>query len=263
MDIATIIGIILGTLLVIGSIMTGESPLMFVNIPSALVVIGGTMGATLIRNPLAVVLGTAGVVMKAFTAKLPEAGELIGQVVDMSKKARKESLLALEKVTVEYGFLAKGISLCVDGLEPAQIRSVLESEIVATGARHKRGQQILEGVGSAAPAFGMIGTLIGLVQMLASLSDPSAIGPAMAVALLTTFYGAVIANLFALPLADKLKVRAEDESLTMRVCLEGVLGIVQGEHPASIDEKLKAFISPKMRAAAAKSAEGDKAKAAA
>jgi chemotaxis protein MotA len=262
MDIATIIGVILATLLVLGAIASGESPLMFVNASSFMIVLGGTMGATLVRNPLAAVLGTFGVVGKAFTGKLPDPSGLIEQLVEMSKKARKESLLALEKVKIDYGFLAKGISLCVDGLEPGQIRSVLEAEITHTAARHKRGQQILEGIGAAAPAFGMIGTLIGLVQMLASMEDPSTIGPAMAVALLTTLYGALLANLAALPLADKLKVRSTEETLNMQVCLEGVLGIVQGEHPASIDEKLKAFISPKQRRTAKGTQDGDEAKAA-
>lgn len=247
MDIATVVGIILGIALVLGSIVTGGSPQMFLNVPSILVVVGGTLGAVLTRNPLSAVIGVIGVVLKCFLTKVPEPASLIEQLVDMSKKARKESLLALEKVEIEYPFLSKGVSLCVDGLEPGQIRSVLESEILYTGSRHKEGAGILEGVGSAAPAFGMIGTLIGLVQMLAALDDPSSIGPAMAVALLTTLYGAMIANMFAIPLADKLKIRSSEELLNMEICMEGVLGIVQGEHPASIDEKLKAFIAPKKR----------------
>jgi chemotaxis protein MotA len=251
MDLATIIGIVLGTLLLLTSIILGESPAMFVNIPAILVVVGGTIGATLIRNPLAAVLGTFGVVGKAFTTRLPPPHTLIVQIVDLARKARKDSLLSLEKVKIENPFLAKGVQLCVDGLEPAQLRSILETETAFTAARHRRGQEILEGVGSAAPAFGMIGTLIGLVQMLTALNDPKSIGPAMAVAILTTLYGAVIANLFALPLADKLKVRSREEVLNMTVCFEGVIGIVQGEHPASIDEKLKAFLDPKTRAKAA------------
>lgn len=252
MDLATIIGIILGIVLVLSAIMTGESPLVFLNVPSMLIVVGGTIGATLMRNPLAAVLGTAGVAGKAFTTKLPETGALITQVVELSRKARKESLLSLEKVRIEYPFLSKGVNLCVDGLEPAQIRGVLETEIISTTSRHKRGQEILEGIGSAAPAFGMIGTLIGLVNMLSNMEDPKSIGPAMATAILTTMYGAVMANMFALPLADKLKVRSREEVLNMTVCLEGVIGIVQGDHPASIDEKLKAYLAPKSREAAQK-----------
>jgi chemotaxis protein MotA len=251
MDLATIIGIVLGTLLVLIAIGTGESPLMFLNVPSILIVLGGTLGATLMRNPLSAVLGTIKVVMKAFTTKLPVPSNLIDEVVDMARKARKDSLLSLEKVEIDDPFLAKGVQLCVDGVEPAQLRSILETEVSFTAVRHKRGQDILEGIGGAAPAFGMIGTLIGLVQMLTSLSDPKSIGPSMAVAILTTLYGALVANLFALPLADKLKVRSKEEILNMTVCMEGVLGIVQGEHPASIDEKLKAFLDPKSRQKAA------------
>ncbi|MCP3979337.1 MAG: motility protein A [bacterium] len=251
MDFGTIIGLLLASILVLAAILTGESPIIFLNAPSALVVIGGTIGATLIRNPVGAVLGTFGVVMKAFTTKLPRPNELADEIVELARTARKNSLLSLEKVTIENPFLAKGVQLCVDGLEPAQLRSILETDMSFTIARHKRGQEILEGIGSAAPAFGMIGTLIGLVQMLTSLDDPKSIGPAMAVAILTTLYGALMANVFALPLADKLKVRSKEEALTMAVCLEGVLAIVQGDHPASIDEKLKAFLEPKKRTVAA------------
>ncbi len=248
MDLSTIIGIILGIALVASAILMGQSPMIFVNPPALMLVVGGTVGATLMRNPLSAVFGTIKVVSKAFLTKLRPPAELIEQVVGMSRKARKESLLSLEKVKIDYQYLAKGIQLCVDGLEPSQIRGIMETEIEATAARHKRGQDILEGIGAAAPAFGMIGTLIGLVQMLTSMDDPKAIGPAMAVAILTTLYGAMIANMIALPLADKLKVRSQEERLIMTLCLEGVLGVVQGEHPASIDEKLNAFIPARQRA---------------
>lgn len=247
MDIATIIGILLSTALVIASIVLGGSPIMFVNIPSALVVIGGTIGATLIRNPLAEVIGTVGVVAKAFSTKIPDPGGLIKQIIELAREARKNGMLALENTEVEYGFLKKAISLGVDGVELDRIRAILETEISFTSSRHKQGQQILEGMGAAAPAFGMIGTLIGLVQMLASLEDPSSIGPAMAVALLTTLYGALLANVICLPLADKLKYRSKEETLTMSICLEGVIGMVQGDNPNSIDQRLKAFIAPKLR----------------
>lgn len=247
MDIATLIGLIVCVGLVLASIVMGGDPVMFVNVPSIAVVIGGTIGATLMRNPLATVIGAIGVVKKSFMSKVPGPDTLIEKVVEMSKTARSNSLLALEKVEVDYPFLAKGVSLCVDGLEPAQVRMILETDIMSTAGRHKRGTEILEGAGQAAPAFGMIGTLIGLVQMLAALDDPGAIGPAMAVALLTTLYGALVSNVVCLPLADKLKVRSKEEVLSMTVCMEGVIGIVQGDHPASIDERLKAFIAPKLR----------------
>ena len=229
---------------------------MFVNIPSALVVIGGTLGATLMRNPLATVLGTFGVVMKGFMSKVPEPIPLITQIVGLCKQARKNGMLALESVEIEYAFLGKGVGLGVDGLEPDQIRSILETDLRFMVGRHRRGQEILEGMGAAAPAFGMIGTLIGLVQMLASMEDPSTIGPAMAVALLTTLYGALLANVICLPLADKLKVRSQEEALNMMVCLEGVLGMVSGENPNQISQKLKSFLTPKLREEEAKAKEG-------
>ncbi len=229
---------------------------MFVNIPSALVVIGGTLGATLMRNPLATVLGTFGVVMKGFMSKVPEPIPLITQIVGLCKQARKNGMLALESVEIEYAFLGKGVELGVDGLEPDQIRSILETDLRFMVGRHRRGQEILEGMGAPAPAFGMIGTLIGLVQMLASMEDPSTIGPAMAVALLTTLYGALLANVICLPLADKLKVRSQEEALNMMVCLEGVLGMVSGENPNQISQKLKSFLAPKLREEEAKAKEG-------
>ena len=247
MDLATIIGIVLSIILVLAAIVMGGSPIMFVNVPSALVVVGGTIGTTLMRNPLATVLGTFGVVMKAFTIKVPEPIPLITQIVQLCKQARKNGMLALENVEIDYAFLGKGVGLGVDGVEPDQIRSILETDIRSTVGRHKRGQEVLQGMGAAAPAFGMIGTLIGLVQMLASMEDPSSIGPAMAVALLTTLYGAMLANVICLPLADKLKVRSQEEALSMMVCLEGVLGMVNGENPNQISQKLKSFLAPKLR----------------
>ena len=252
MDPATIIGIVLSIILVVAAIVMGGSPIMFVNVPSALVVIGGTIGATLMRNPLATVLGTFGVVMKAFTVKVPEPIPLITQIVQLCKQARKNGMLALENVEIDYAFLGKGVGLGVDGVEPDQIRSILETDIRSTVGRHKRGQGVLEGMGAAAPAFGMIGTLIGLVQMLASMEDPSSIGPAMAIALLTTLYGAILANVICLPLADKLKVRSQEEALSMMVCMEGVLGMVSGENPNQISQKLKSFLAPKHREEEAK-----------
>lgn len=247
MDLATLIGIVVGCALVAVAIALGGSPALYVSVPSLLLVLGGTLGATLIRNPPAAVLGTLRVTRKAFTTRVPDPRGLISQIVQLARQARRQSLLSLEKTAIEYPFLAKGIHLCVDGLEPAEIRGILETEIEATASRHRRGQETLEGIGAAAPAFGMIGTLIGLVRMLTSIGDPKTLGPAMAVAILTTLYGATIAHLFALPLADKLRVRSREELLNMSVCLEGVMGLAQGEHPVSIDERLQALVPARSR----------------
>ncbi|MFQ5766818.1 MAG: motility protein A [Acidobacteriota bacterium] len=247
MDLSTIIGLVLGTILVIGAIMLGDSPGIFINYPSLLIVFGGTLGVTLVKNPMSAVIGTISVVKKAFFTKASVPEKLISDLVELAKKARKESLLALEKAEVDDEFLQKGLGMAADGVEPGDIRTVLETEVAFQVARHKAGQSILEGIGSSAPAFGMIGTLIGLVQMLTSMDDPKNIGPAMAVAILTTLYGAVIANLFALPLADKLKNRSREEVLVRQVILNGVLSIAEGDHPLSMEQKLKAFLQPKNR----------------
>ncbi|MBI1353499.1 MAG: flagellar motor protein PomA [Acidobacteria bacterium] len=247
MDLATIIGLAVSAILVIAAIVLGGSPIMFVDPPSALIVLGGTIGSTLIQNPLADVLTTAKVVGKAFSAKTPSTAALIDEIVTLSRRARKEGMLALESAPVSYEFLKKAVSLCVDGVEIGQMREILTTDIQATSVRHKRGAQILLGMASAAPAFGMIGTLIGLVQMLASLDDPSSIGPAMAVALLTTLYGALLANVVCLPMAEKLKVRSQEELMAMTICIEGCVGLSQGDNPGAIDQKLKSFLAPKLR----------------
>jgi chemotaxis protein MotA len=156
-------------------------------------------------------------------------------------------MLALENVDCGYDYLQKGITLAVDGLEQEEIKAILTNDLQGMMMRHKRGKEILQGMGQAAPAFGMIGTLIGLVQMLADMDDPSSIGPAMAVALLTTLYGALIANVVCIPLADKLTVRSREEVLAMNICFEGVVCLAQGDNPNAIDQKLKAFLAPKAR----------------
>ena len=250
MDLATIIGLSLSAVLVVAAIARGGSPMMFLKLPSARIVVGGTVGSALIQNPLGHVLATANVVGKAFSAKTPDPSPLIEEIVLLSRKARKEGMLALENVPIAYEFLAKAVSLCVDGVEVSQIRDILTTDLQATSARHRRGAQILLGMGAAAPAFGMIGTLIGLVQMLASLEDPASIGPAMAVALLTTLYGALLANVVCLPIAEKLKIRSQEELLAMSICMEGSIGLSQGDNPGAIDQKLKSFVAPKLRESA-------------
>jgi len=246
MDLATIIGIAVAGGLIGLSIALGESPIIFFNVQSLLVVVGGTAGATLVRNPLKSVLGAFSVVKKAFTTELPELRLLRTEIREIAKTARKDILL-LEKKQIDYPFLAKGVALCVDGMPPVQVRGILETEMRERVSRHKRGQEILEGMGAAAPAFGMLGTLIGLVQMLSVLEDPSAIGPAMALALLTTLYGAFLANVVFLPLADKLKVRSKEERLCMSLCVEAAVAVAEGLNPSSLDQHLEGFLAPTAR----------------
>jgi chemotaxis protein MotA len=172
---------------------------------------------------------------------------MIDDLVKLSRKARRESLLSLEKIEVEDDFLQRAIQLAVDGVEPNTMRSILETEISFLVQRHRQGQELMEGIAASAPAFGMIGTLIGLVNMLASLDDPASLGTAMAVAILTTLYGALIAHLFANPIAEKLKARSREEVVARMMVLQGVLSIVEGDHPASVQQKLLAFLEPRER----------------
>ncbi len=247
MDIGTVAGLVLGFVLIITAIFLGGSLGAFVDLPSILIVIGGTIATTFIRFTLPDVIGSIGVVMKAFFAKpqVPEA--IIQELVTLSNIARKEGLLKLEKQPVSDAFLKKAIMYCVDGHEADFIKEVLEKEIDLTLERHALGQNIFSAMGDAAPAFGMIGTLVGLVNMLGNMKDPASIGPSMAVALLTTLYGAVVANLIVLPIADKLKRRSQEEELNKKLIVEGVLGLQKGLNPRVLEELLKTFLPPKKR----------------
>lgn len=248
MDIATLVGIVLGLGLIVGAITFGGGALAgFLDIPSVLVVIGGSMAAILVMFPLKVVLKSFSVAMKAFLARDRPPQDLIEQMVALAQKARKESLVALGKAQIDDPFVKKGVMLVADGAQEDLVRAVLETEIAFMRQRHRKGQDVMKGLGTMSPAFGMIGTLIGLVQMLQNLNDPASIGPAMAVALLTTFYGAVMANLLFIPMAKKLEDRSGDEALYMELAMEGVLSILNGDHPSLLKEKLMAFLAPGLR----------------
>jgi len=249
-DIATIGGIVAGVTLVALSIITGGSPGAFVNIPSVLVTVGGTVAATLISFPLKNVLGVFNIVRKAFFHQEKSQIDLIAAIVKYAEKARKEGMLALEEDAENEPdpFLKKGLMLAVDGTETELINRILYNDLTAVQNRHELGQNILLAMGAYAPAFGMIGTLMGLVQMLANMNDPSSIGPGMAVALLTTFYGAFMANVFFLPMAEKLKTRSKEEVQRMELIIEGIMAIKSGDTPRVVEEKLKTFLAPKDRA---------------
>ncbi|MBT6325709.1 MAG: motility protein A [Bdellovibrionales bacterium] len=248
MDISTIIGLSLVVIAIIGSILSSGDLMAFVDVPSVLVVLLGVVGSTFIKWPLELVKKIAQITMKSifFTAADPKL--TIEEIAGLAETARRESVFALEKVEVDDPFLKKAMALAADNRPPEVIKSILQMEIDAMEERHKTGIDILDGVGADGPAFGMIGTLIGLVIMLGNLSDQAAIGPAMAVALLTTFYGAVLANAFALPLKNKIKYRSNAELIKMTIIVSGTLGIVAGENPRLIREKLSAYLSPSERA---------------
>lgn len=247
MDIATIIGLAAGSVLITAAIILGGSALIFINIPSLLIVLGGTIAATLIKYSIADLVNTVSVVMKTFIFKISSPVDLVDRIKEMADVARREGLLALEGKDHGDPFLQKGLGLLADGVDASQVVMVLDRELQYSKERHKKGQNILKGMGATAPAFGMIGTLIGLVQMLAAMDDPSKIGPAMAVALLTTLYGAVFANLIFLPLAEKLELRSKEEGLNRELVLAGVEAIARGENPRLIEQHLKVFLAPKIR----------------
>lgn len=257
MDLATIIGIVAGFGLVILSIATNAGASFFVSVSSVMIVFGGTLGSTLINFPLRDVLMVFKVTSKIFLTKEISYSGTIDQLVSLAERARREGILAIEREleNVDDEFMRTGIQYAVDGTEPDYIRAIMESELSSLEDRHKQGQGIFLAMGTYAPAFGMIGTLIGLIQMLQSLDDPTKIGVGMATALVTTFYGAVAANLFLLPAAGKLANRSHEELLQKELILEGILSIQSGDNPRFVREKLLTFLSPANRIIALKKLE--------
>lgn len=247
MDLATIIGLVMGSSLLVGAVMLGGTIKMFIDVPSILIVLGGTISALFVKYRMGEVFSTVGIIGKAFFNKSPEIDRTIGQLVDMANIARKDGILALEKVKSEDTFMQGAINHCVDGADPEFLEGVLNKDLDYLIQRHEKGIGIVETLGDVAPAFGMIGTLIGLVQMLANMSDPNAIGPAMAVALITTLYGAILANLVAIPLSGKLTMYSKDERLSREVVVYGMIGIQRGVNPRMLQEALKAALPPDQR----------------
>lgn len=247
MDIASVVGIVLANAAMIWAVALGGSFGIFIDIPSIVLVIGGVIAATMIKWSLNDLKGMVTVYLKVFLNSMPNSKNMIDEIIKLGEIARRESVFALEKVPVEDKFLKKAVTLAADNRPPEIIESILSLEISAMEDRHGKGAEILEGMAGDGPAFGMIGTLIGLVQMLQNMSDPSSIGPAMAVALLTTLYGAIIMTVFTNPMAAKLKQFSKAESVKMNIIVAGVLGIVAGENPRTIREKLESFLAPKDR----------------
>ena len=247
MDIATIIGLVGGTILVSISILIGGTFSIFINIPGLLIVIGGTIATTFIKFSMEDIINSIRVAMKAFTVKIDPPEEIMEKMVSVAKVAKERGLMALENEKPDDEFAAKAFQFLADGFDEQQIKELLHKDINLTIQRHSTGQGVFKGMGGSAPAFGMIGTLIGLVQMLANMSNPQDIGPAMAIALLTTLYGALIANLVCLPLADKLALRSQQEQISKNLILDAVLGIARGLSGMVFQETLKIHLSPKDR----------------
>jgi chemotaxis protein MotA len=247
-DLATLIGLIgvigiLGAAIALGSGGFG----LFLNLPGALIVVGGTLMATLIKFPFGEILRAFKVGLKVFAARREDPATLIQEAVELATIARKQGLLALEGRSLQNGFLQRGVALLVDGHNPALVRKILSTDINQMIRRHDRGARIFRAIGDVAPAMGMIGTLIGLVQMLAAMDDPKSIGPAMAIALLTTLYGAVIANAFALPIAHKLTLRSGEERTNKMLILESISAIQEGLNPMVMEELLNTYLPENRR----------------
>jgi chemotaxis protein MotA len=246
MDIATIIGLFVGMAIIAGTIVAGGGAMIFFHIPSICIVLGGTLCSVLIHFSMGQFLAIFKIIKKTFQVKLPSSSEIIQQMVNFATISRRDGALALEEQMrrVSYGFISKGLQLLVDGQDEESIREILSLEVQYLQERHSAGKKILEFMGASAPAFGMIGTLIGLVQMLQNLSSPDQIGAGMAVALLTTFYGACLANLVFIPLAGKLSVYSKTERLAMEMTIEGICTISQGGSPSMVRERIQSFVSP-------------------
>jgi len=249
MDLATLLGIMAGAGLLLWAIASGGSLRAFWHVPSLAITLGGTLGATLINYQLSQVIGVVRVLKNVFIRKSMLPAEVIALLVSFAERARREGLLALEDEAEKLDdyFLRKGIQLVVDGTDPELVRNILETELSFLEGRHKSGQAIFSTMGALAPAFGMMGTLIGLISMLRNLESPETIGPGLAVALVTTFYGVLFANLLFIPMAGKLKVKSTEEMLIKEVMLEGILSIQAGDNPRIVEEKLKAFLAPTLR----------------
>lgn len=263
MDIASLLGIILGAGLCVFGIVTGDQGVAamgnFWNLPSVFITIGGSMAGVLASHTMSDFITG----LKSFTLvfKTPKAdvGEVIKHIIDLSNIARKEGLLALEEAAngIEDEFLKKGVMLVVDGTDPELVRGIMEADLMCVESRHKTTIGFWEKWAELGPAWGMIGTLIGLINMLQLMEDPSTVGPQMAVALITTLYGSLIANWLCTPTANKLKVNNDTEIMIKEVTVEGLLSIQAGENPRVIEEKLKSFLSPKMRESMLEQAGGE------
>jgi len=248
-DLGTIIGLVVGVLMLLWSILWASNIAPFIDYPSIIMVGGGSVCAALVSFPIQNILAVARVTRHAFFTRSKDPRESIADMVKYAEIARRDGILALENLTgrIDDPFVVSGIQMAVDGTDPQVIEAILLGDLEAVEARHAEGKALFENIGKFAPAFGMIGTLVGLVIMLKNMNQPDMIGPAMAVALLTTLYGAVVANVFALPLAEKLGRRSREEVLLKLIVIKGVIAIQQGDNPRIVEQKLKTFLPTGMR----------------
>ena len=262
MDLASLLGIGLCITLVVFAIVSGDQGFSalnnFIDAPSALITIGGALCATLAQNSIGSFIGGLKTITLVFKMPALDSAGIIKKIIELSNVARKEGLLALEEAAADLddAFLKKGVLLIVDGTDPDLVRGILETEMVSIDVRHKGNMGLWDTIAAMGPAWGMIGTLVGLVNMLQALDDPSAIGPSMAVALITTLYGSMMANWICAPVSGKLKMNNDAEMQVKEIMIEGLLSIQAGENPRVIEEKLKSFLSPSDREGIGEGSEG-------
>lgn len=249
MDIATIAGFGICIFFILFGILLGGTLGAFVSISSMFITFGGTFGGLFIQFKMSQVKNAINIAKKAFKNEETDIEMLITNIVSYAEMARREGLLVLEREieNISDKFLEKGIRLIIDGAEQEVVKSMLEIELQYLAERHAIGKEIWDSLGASCPSWGMIGTIIGLIIMLGNLSDPSSLGPAMATALLTTFYGAVGAFMIFTPIAGKLSVKSKEEILTKKIIIEGVLSVQTGDNPRMVEEKLKLFLPPAQR----------------
>ena len=252
MDFAILFGLAFSFLMIGATLLASGSPGNYLDVASLVLVFGGTIGATVTQFPLRHIFSVWRISLTPLSGKLPTSGTIVEEMVRLSIRARREGILSLEQaMNASFSpFMKKGLRLAIDGIDPETVERVLVAEMTSMQDRHKNGIAVLEAMASYAPALGMMGTVIGLVQMLNTMEDPSQIGPAMALALITTFYGIILANLVFLPIAGKLRLRSQQELLLMEMMLEGIVAIANGENPRILRERLLTYQPPKERAGA-------------
>lgn len=256
MDMGTSIGALMGFVVIVAAILIGGNPRDFIDIPGALVAFGGSFSALFIYFPAQKVLGIFSVLGKCFTTTGPDPKTETKRFTEFALIARRDGLLALEQQipTLTDPFLIRGLEMVIDGAAREQIEETLHIELSCIQERHAVGKRMFDQLGASLPAFGMVGTLIGLIHMLNKLDDPAQIGSGMAVAMVTTFYGALVANLICLPVAGKLEARSKEETMVRELMIQGLLALTEGDAPRTMEDKLKAFIPPPLRAMESKAA---------
>ena len=251
MDIASVLGLLVGIAILAYAACAGGEPGFFLDYPAMALIAGGSMAAVFLSFPMKAVLGAGNVIKQVFFNRAPNFTKVITDMVSYAEVARRDGILSLENMTkdIKDEFVVKGIQMAVDGLDPEVIEQILNSELECMAERHQRAKAITDSLVVYGPAYGMVGTLFGLADMFRNMDDPKKIGPGMAVALLATLYGCVVANVLAGPIGNKLARLSDEEQLAKQIVIRGIMSIQSGDNPRIVEQKLKSFLPPKLRAA--------------